>query len=149
MAGDIILSPEDIRAAMLIKAEDHEPAMGSPRSSAHSDEPAGPDGDDEPGKAGLREESMSSDDSKINLELEEGSSKRAIRRSAGSRGSGEKLGLGSSPVSPTAALRTIVPKTAADWEPWRPILQELYMRQNRILRDIITIMETAYGLKAT
>ncbi|KAK0712958.1 hypothetical protein B0T26DRAFT_650033 [Lasiosphaeria miniovina] len=43
----------------------------------------------------------------------------------------------------------LVPRRAEDWEPWKSVLHELYITQNRILRDIIMFMETNYNLKAT
>jgi len=43
----------------------------------------------------------------------------------------------------------IIPRKAEDWDPWKTILHELYITQNRILRDIINIMDTTYNLKAT
>ncbi|KAM7218867.1 hypothetical protein V8F06_005747 [Rhypophila decipiens] len=43
----------------------------------------------------------------------------------------------------------IIPRKAEDWDPWKSILHELYITQNRILRDIINIMDTTYNLKAT
>lgn len=42
-----------------------------------------------------------------------------------------------------------VPRRAEDWEPWKGVLHELYITQNRILRDIIVIMDTNYNLRAT
>jgi hypothetical protein len=43
----------------------------------------------------------------------------------------------------------IVPRKVEDWEPWKDILHQLYITQNRILRDIIGIMETKYNVRAT
>lgn len=43
----------------------------------------------------------------------------------------------------------IIPRKAEDWDPWKNVLYELYITQNRILRDIINIMDTTYNLKAT
>lgn len=43
----------------------------------------------------------------------------------------------------------IIPRKAEDWDPWKSILHELYITQNRILRDIINIMDTTYNLRAT
>lgn len=67
---------------------------------------------------------------------------KAVTKSASS--SSSKSGDGS-PPSPNP----IIPKRADDWEPWKSILHELYITQNRILRDIILIMETTYNLRAT
>jgi len=43
----------------------------------------------------------------------------------------------------------VIPRRAEDWEPWKQVLHELYISQNRFLRDIIVIMETNYNLRAT
>lgn len=43
----------------------------------------------------------------------------------------------------------IIPRKIQDWEPWKGVLYELYITQNRILRDIIGIMETKHNLRAT
>lgn len=43
----------------------------------------------------------------------------------------------------------VIPRRAEDWEPWKQVLHELYISQNRYLRDIIVIMETNYNLRAT
>jgi hypothetical protein len=43
----------------------------------------------------------------------------------------------------------VVPRKNQDWEPWKGILYELYITQNRILRDIIGIMETKHNVRAT
>ncbi|KAK5659193.1 hypothetical protein OQA88_1283 [Cercophora sp. LCS_1] len=51
--------------------------------------------------------------------------------------------------NPQVSSNPIIPKRADDWEPWKGILHELYITQNRILRDIILIMETTYNLRAT
>ena len=48
-----------------------------------------------------------------------------------------------------AAGQPIIPRRIEDWEPWKSILHELYITQNRILRDIIGIMDTKHNLKAT
>jgi hypothetical protein len=69
------------------------------------------------------------------------SSKSAGKASA----SASKGGVRSPPPSPNP----IIPRRAEDWEPWKTILHELYITQNRILRDIITIMDTNYNLRAT
>ncbi|KAL2017197.1 hypothetical protein VTK56DRAFT_2517 [Thermocarpiscus australiensis] len=68
---------------------------------------------------------------------------------------GRHGGKGAAP-SKAALLRAsqspgqpVVPRRVEDWEPWKDILHELYITQNRILRDIINIMETKYNLKAT
>ena len=50
---------------------------------------------------------------------------------------------------PPAPGQPIVPRRVEDWEPWKEILHELYIAQNRILRDIIEYMEAKYNLKAT
>ncbi|KAK4096551.1 hypothetical protein N658DRAFT_501448 [Parathielavia hyrcaniae] len=43
----------------------------------------------------------------------------------------------------------IIPRKIQDWEPWKGILYELYITQNRILRDIIDIMDTKHNVRAT
>ena len=43
----------------------------------------------------------------------------------------------------------IIPRKIEDWDPWKGVLHELYITQNRILRDIIGIMETKHNLRAT
>ncbi|KAL2261658.1 hypothetical protein VTK26DRAFT_3673 [Humicola hyalothermophila] len=43
----------------------------------------------------------------------------------------------------------IIPRRVEDWEPWKGVLHELYITQNRILRDIIGIMDSKYNVKAT
>lgn len=66
-----------------------------------------------------------------------------------------RLGGRTSAASKAASVRPqprgqlIVPRRPDDWEPWKDVLHELYIAQNRILRDIIDIMETKYGLRAT
>ncbi|KAK4152379.1 hypothetical protein C8A00DRAFT_16285 [Chaetomidium leptoderma] len=42
-----------------------------------------------------------------------------------------------------------IPRRIDDWEPWKNVLYELYITQNRILRDIIGIMETKHNIRAT
>ncbi|KAK0611033.1 hypothetical protein B0T14DRAFT_529509 [Immersiella caudata] len=59
--------------------------------------------------------------------------------------SASKAGIRSPPPSPSP----VIPRRAEDWEPWKTILHELYITQNRILRDIINIMDTNYNLRAT
>jgi hypothetical protein len=68
---------------------------------------------------------------------------------------GRHGGKGSA-ASKTAHLREsqapgqpIVPRKIEDWEPWKSVLHELYITQNRILREIIGIMETKYNVRAT
>ncbi|KAK0724294.1 hypothetical protein B0H67DRAFT_597989 [Lasiosphaeris hirsuta] len=51
--------------------------------------------------------------------------------------------------APPPSANPIIPRRAEDWEPWKGILHELYITQNRILRDIIGIMEDDYNLRAT
>ncbi|KAK4236875.1 hypothetical protein C8A03DRAFT_16522 [Achaetomium macrosporum] len=48
-----------------------------------------------------------------------------------------------------SAGQPIIPRKIEDWEPWKSILHELYITQNRILREIIGIMETKYNVRAT
>ncbi|KAK2073438.1 hypothetical protein P8C59_007723 [Phyllachora maydis] len=43
----------------------------------------------------------------------------------------------------------IIPKQPRDWEPWKPILEELYMHQNCILREVMDVMESSYNVRAT
>ncbi len=43
----------------------------------------------------------------------------------------------------------VIPRKIEDWDPWKGVLHELYITQNRILRDIIGIMETKHNLRAT
>lgn len=50
---------------------------------------------------------------------------------------------------PHPSSHPVVPRRIEDWEPWKGVLHDLYISQNRILRDIIQIMETNYNLKAT
>ncbi|KAK4170823.1 hypothetical protein QBC36DRAFT_112860 [Triangularia setosa] len=50
---------------------------------------------------------------------------------------------------PHPSPHPIVPRRVEDWDPWKGLLHELYIAQNRILRDIIQLMETNYNLKAT
>ncbi|KAK0665313.1 hypothetical protein QBC41DRAFT_15687 [Cercophora samala] len=50
---------------------------------------------------------------------------------------------------PHPSPHPIVPRRVEDWDPWKGLLHELYITQNRILRDIIQLMETNYNLKAT
>ncbi|KAL2163570.1 hypothetical protein VTH06DRAFT_5628 [Thermothelomyces fergusii] len=65
----------------------------------------------------------------------------------GARGpASSRAGLVKEPPTPG---QPIVPRKNQDWEPWKDILYELYIIQNRILRDIITIMETKHNLRAT
>ncbi|KAK3366535.1 Clr5 domain-containing protein [Podospora didyma] len=40
-----------------------------------------------------------------------------------------------------------VPRRAEDWEPWKGVFHELYITHNRILKDIIAIMETTYNFE--
>ncbi|KAK3321926.1 hypothetical protein B0H66DRAFT_601406 [Apodospora peruviana] len=51
--------------------------------------------------------------------------------------------------APLSSRLPLIPRKAEDWDPWKSILYELYITQNRILRDIINIMDTTYNLKAT
>ncbi len=51
--------------------------------------------------------------------------------------------------SPQAPGQPIIPRKVKDWDPWKGVLHELYITQNRILRDIIGIMETKHNLRAT
>ncbi|KAK3320134.1 hypothetical protein B0T19DRAFT_361560 [Cercophora scortea] len=51
--------------------------------------------------------------------------------------------------APHPSRTPLIPRKAEDWEPWKSILYELYITQNRILRDIINLMDTTYNLKAT
>ncbi|KAK0716628.1 hypothetical protein B0T21DRAFT_396174 [Apiosordaria backusii] len=50
---------------------------------------------------------------------------------------------------PHPSPHPVVPRRIEDWDPWKGLLHELYITQNRILRDIIQLMETNYNLKAT
>ncbi|KAH6847180.1 hypothetical protein B0I37DRAFT_397468 [Chaetomium sp. MPI-CAGE-AT-0009] len=50
---------------------------------------------------------------------------------------------------PPVPGQPVVPRKNQDWEPWKGILYELYITQNRILRDIIGIMETKHNVRAT
>lgn len=43
----------------------------------------------------------------------------------------------------------VVPRKPEEWDVWKPTLHQLYITQNRILRDIIGIMETKYNVRAT
>lgn len=51
--------------------------------------------------------------------------------------------------APPAPGQPIIPRRVEDWDPWKGVLYELYITQNRILRDIIGIMETKHNLRAT
>ncbi|KAK3690093.1 hypothetical protein B0T22DRAFT_462982 [Podospora appendiculata] len=51
--------------------------------------------------------------------------------------------------APHPSRTPLIPRKAEDWEPWKSILYELYITQNRILREIINLMDTTYNLKAT
>lgn len=51
--------------------------------------------------------------------------------------------------SPPTPGQPIIPRKNQDWDPWKDVLYELYITQNRILRDIIGIMETKHNLRAT
>ncbi|KAL2176527.1 uncharacterized protein P884DRAFT_260548 [Thermothelomyces heterothallicus CBS 202.75] len=62
------------------------------------------------------------------------------------KGGSSRASLAKEPPTPG---QPIVPRKNQDWEPWKGILYELYITQNRILRDIITIMETKHNLRAT
>ncbi|KAL2151443.1 hypothetical protein VTH82DRAFT_6541 [Thermothelomyces myriococcoides] len=64
----------------------------------------------------------------------------------GVKGASSRAGAAREPPAPG---QPIVPRKNQDWEPWKGILYELYITQNRILRDIITIMETKHNLRAT
>jgi hypothetical protein len=66
-------------------------------------------------------------------------------KSASKAASVFKGGIRSPPPSPNP----IIPRRAEDWEPWKTVLHDLYITQNRILRDIIIYMETTYNLRAT
>ncbi|GAB1317443.1 hypothetical protein MFIFM68171_07653 [Madurella fahalii] len=50
---------------------------------------------------------------------------------------------------PQVPAQPVVPRRIEDWEPWKAVLHDLYITRNRILRDIISIMETEYNLRAT
>ncbi|KAK3990918.1 hypothetical protein QBC44DRAFT_237995 [Cladorrhinum sp. PSN332] len=63
----------------------------------------------------------------------------------GKGGKSSKLSMRGPHPSPNA----IVPRRIEDWEPWKGILFNLYITQNRILREIIEYMDTAFNLKAT
>ncbi|KAH6615511.1 hypothetical protein B0J18DRAFT_281996 [Chaetomium sp. MPI-SDFR-AT-0129] len=56
---------------------------------------------------------------------------------------------GSQVKSPPTPGQPIIPRKNQDWDPWKDVLYELYITQNRILRDIIGIMETKHNLRAT
>ncbi|KAL1843452.1 hypothetical protein VTJ49DRAFT_1562 [Mycothermus thermophilus] len=51
--------------------------------------------------------------------------------------------------NPPAPGEPFMPRRVEDWEPWKSILYDLYITQNRILRDIIDIMEKKHNLHAT
>lgn len=50
---------------------------------------------------------------------------------------------------PLPLPQPIVPKKMEQWEPWKAVLHDLYITQNRILRDIIEIMELKYNVRGT
>ncbi|KAK4229262.1 hypothetical protein QBC38DRAFT_119986 [Podospora fimiseda] len=63
-----------------------------------------------------------------------------------------KTGKGRSKIStrgPHSTPNAIIPRRVEDWEPWKSVLFNLYITQNRILRDIIEYMDTTFNLKAT
>lgn len=67
---------------------------------------------------------------------------------------GMKTGKGGKPPKisgrgPHQSPHAIIPRRAEDWDPWKSILYSLYITENRILRDIIEIMDQRYNLKAT
>ncbi|KAK4203227.1 hypothetical protein QBC40DRAFT_29571 [Triangularia verruculosa] len=93
---------------------------------------------------------------------------KATLRTAGSHGNNQtgasrhhisksgKHGSKAAAAAKAATLRgphpsphPIVPRRVEDWDPWKGLLHELYITQNRILRDIIQLMENNYNLKAT
>ncbi|KAK3940914.1 hypothetical protein QBC46DRAFT_259902 [Diplogelasinospora grovesii] len=50
---------------------------------------------------------------------------------------------------PNLTGKVKIPRTPDDWEPFKEILTDLYITQNRILRDVIVIMETEHDFRAT
>ena len=50
---------------------------------------------------------------------------------------------------PTPALQTIQGPSAADWERLQPVIRRLYIDEGRTLNDIMDIMLSRYGHKAT
>lgn len=69
------------------------------------------------------------------------SSKNGAKTAASSRSGGLR--------GAQAEGKHIIPRRIEDWEPWKGVLHELYITQNRILRDIIGIMDSKYNVKAT
>lgn len=65
------------------------------------------------------------------------------------RHGGKAASRANHPKGPPVAGQPIVPRKTEDWDPWKGVLHELYITQNRILRDIIGIMETKHNLRAT
>jgi hypothetical protein len=65
------------------------------------------------------------------------------------RHGGKAASRANHPKGPPAAGQPIVPRKTEDWDPWKSVLYELYITQNRILRDIIGIMEAKHNLRAT
>jgi hypothetical protein len=75
------------------------------------------------------------------------------KASAAQQRSGRQKGVSSKALKAAKAIHVpgqpIIPRKIQDWEPWKGVLYELYITQNRILRDIIGIMETKHNVRAT
>jgi len=105
-----------------------------------------PDDDRSLGMLGLRSPSSSP--------IQKSPTVSARKVSAAQQRSGKHGGKGGTSKAsqlkgPPAPGQPIVPRKNQDWEPWKGVLYELYITQNRILRDIINIMETKHNLRAT
>ncbi|KAK4124378.1 hypothetical protein N657DRAFT_689935 [Parathielavia appendiculata] len=67
----------------------------------------------------------------------------------GGKGGSSKAGILKAAKAIQVPGQPIIPRKVQDWEPWKGVLYELYITQNRILRDIIDIMETKHNVRAT
>jgi hypothetical protein len=74
-----------------------------------------------------------------------GTAQQGSRAGRHGKGAASKAG----PKAAQSPDQPIIPRKIEDWDPWKAILHELYITQNRILRDIIGIMETKHNLRAT
>jgi hypothetical protein len=47
------------------------------------------------------------------------------------------------------AFRTRRPNQVSDWQPYQALITRLYKDEDRTLEEVMTILETQYGFKAT
>ncbi|KAK3384942.1 hypothetical protein B0H63DRAFT_432483 [Podospora didyma] len=142
-AGMVLISPSDTSASMLDGDDDDVDSHAGEEDivvKVERDEYLKPDDDDDP------------NDNKKTLAIKR--SPRSLfavqarqRLNAASATLALEDGLGG--ASHQSTQTPFVPRRAEDWEPWKGVLHELYITHNRILKDIIVIMETTYNLKAT